>query len=150
MNSSVRYGSLVGRAALAAIFIVSGFGKLAGPAATAAYIASKGLPLPMAAAIAAGVLELAGGIALLAGYRTRSASLALTAFLVPATVLFHNPTGLVGMDAQMQLIHALKNLAIMGGLLSVATWGAGPIALDARKREPRPLRVPATVSEAAF
>jgi putative oxidoreductase len=132
MRTSERYGTLAARVALAAIFLVSGFGKLAGPAGTAAYIASKGLPLPMLAAIGAGVLELAGGLMLLVGLRTRWAAIALAVFLVPVTALFHNPAGLAGMEAQLQVIQVLKNLAIIGGLLSVASWGAGALSLDAR------------------
>ena len=130
MNSTERFGSLASRGALAAIFIISGFGKLAGPAGTAAYIASHGLPLPMLAAIGAGILELAGGVMLLVGLRARVAALVLATFLVPVTAIFHNPAGLTGMDAQMQVIQLLKNLAIAGGLLSIAIWGAGQLSFD--------------------
>lgn len=132
MKATERYGTLAARVALAAIFVVSGFGKLVAPAGAAAYIESKGLPLPMIAAVGAGVLELAGGVMVLVGLRARVAALALAAFLVPATLLFHNPIGLAGAEGHMQLIHALKNLAIIGGLLSVAASGAGPLALDGR------------------
>jgi len=132
MNSMERYGSLAARGALAAIFIISGFGKLSGLAGAAAYIASKGLPAPMLLAVLAGLLELAGGVLLLAGLRARYAALALALFLVPVTALFHNPIGLTGMDAQMQVIQVLKNLAILGGLLAVTTRGAGAFSLDAR------------------
>ncbi len=132
MTNLERYGSLVSRAALAIIFILSGFGKLAGPAAAASYIASKGLPAPTLLAVLAGITELAGGLMLLAGFRARVAALGLALFLVPTTILFHSPLGLTGMEANMQLIQVLKNLAIAGGLLSVATWGAGAFSLDAR------------------
>src|SRR5256885_2273599 len=132
MKQFERYGSLAARVALAAIFLVSGFSKLAGPAGTAAYIASKGLPLPMLAAIGAGILELAGGSMLIAGLRTRWAAIALAIYLVPVTVLMHNPAGLAGMEAQLQVIEVFKNLAIIGGLLSVASWGAGALSMDAR------------------
>ncbi len=90
MTTSERYGSIASRVALATIFLVSGFGKLAAPAGTAAYIASKALPLPMVAAVGAGLLELVGGLLFLLGLRTRPAALALAAFLVPTTLLFHN------------------------------------------------------------
>lgn len=131
MTSTERYGSLAARAALATIFVISGLGKLAGPEGAAAYIASKGLPAPMLLALLAGVTELAGGVMLAVGLRTRLAALALALFLVPATVLFHNPFGLTGAEAHMQQIQALKNLAIAGGLVALATWGAGAISLDA-------------------
>jgi len=127
MNDKLhRYGALAARLALAAIFIVSGWGKLAGPEGTAAYIAAKDLPAPMLLAILAGVAELAGGLALAAGLFTRQAALGLTIF-------FHNPIGLEAAAAQMQQVQALKNVAILGGLLALATLGAGLLSVDARR-----------------
>jgi putative oxidoreductase len=131
MTGLERYGSLAARTALAMIFIISGFGKLAGLEGAAAYIGSKGLPAPLLFALLAGVSELAGGLMLVAGLGTRLAALVLALFLVPATVFFHNPFGLAGAEAHMQQIHALKNIAIAGGLTALATWGAGSLSLDA-------------------
>jgi putative oxidoreductase len=136
MNAWQRYGSFAARLALAAIFIHSGFGKLASPEGAAGYIASKGLPAPLLLAVGAGVVELLGGLALVAGLRTRWAAVALALFLVPTTFFFHNPSGLEGAAAQMQAIQIYKNLAIAGGLLMLASWGAGPLSLDARHRGP--------------
>lgn len=124
--------TLVGRSLLAAIFVVSGVMKLATPEATAAYIASQGLPAPLALGIAAGLLELAAGLLLAVGFQTRWAAVVLAAFLVPVTALFHNPLGLSGAEAQLQLAQLLKNLAIMGGLLVVAGVGPGRFSVDAR------------------
>lgn len=132
MNTSERLGSLVARVALAAIFIHAGWGKLTGLEGTAAFIGSKGLPAPLALAALAGLTELAGGLLLVLGWRTRPAALALALFLVPATILFHNPAGLAGAEAQMQQIQVYKNVAIIGGLVAIATWGAGALSLDAR------------------
>jgi putative oxidoreductase len=127
-----QYGPLAGRSALALLFIVSGLGKLADPAATGAYIASKGLPLATLLAALAGAIEVAGGLSVLLGARARWGALALAAFLVPVTIIFHNPAGLEGMAAQMEMIQVLKNLAILGGLLTVASLGAGPVSLDSK------------------
>jgi len=126
-----RYGVLVARTLLAVIFIISGFGKLADLSGTAAYIGSTGLPAPMLLALLAGVSELVGGVMLVVGFQTRLAAIGLALFLVPATVLFHNPFGLEGAEAHMQQIHALKNIAIAGGFLALAVHGAGAISLEA-------------------
>ncbi len=132
-----KYGSLVARLAVAAIFIHGGWGKLGGLDGTAAYIASKGLPAPELGALFAALLELGAGLAIALGLGTRWAALALAIFLVPATAFFHNPVGLDGAAAQMQWIHVYKNLAIAGGLLAFTAFGAGPLALEARARRPR-------------
>jgi putative oxidoreductase len=58
--------------------------------------------------------------------------LILALYLVPVTLLCHNFWAYHGMDQQMQMINFLKNLAILGGLLALASEGAGPISLDAR------------------
>ena len=131
MNTLERYGSLGARGALALIFIISGFGKLTATAGAAAFIASKGLPAPTLLAVLAGVTELGGGLLVLGGLRVREAALLLAAFLVPTTVIFHNPSGLSGMAEEMQILQVLKNLAIIGGLLTVATRGATALSLDA-------------------
>ncbi|MBI3074401.1 MAG: DoxX family protein [Deltaproteobacteria bacterium] len=125
---------LVGRILIAVIFIYSGIGKLADPAATAGYIGSKGLPLPMIAAVGAGVVEAVGGLALALGLFARAGAIALIAFMIPTTIIFHNPSGLDEMQARMQTIQLLKNLAIIGGLFAFVAFGAGPLSLDAWRR----------------
>lgn len=127
-----QYGPLGARVLLALIFVMSGFSKLGDPTATAGYIASKGLPAGMFLAVAVGALEIAGGVSVLLGLWARVGALALAVFLVPATIIFHNPAGLTGMQAQMEMIQVMKNLAIMGGLLAVAAFGSGAYSLDAK------------------
>lgn len=117
--------AMTGRILLAAIFLLSGVGKLADPAGTAAYVASAGLPAPVLAAWGAAILETAGGIALIAGYRTRIFALALAGFSVIAALGFH-----AQFADQNQMIHFLKNLAIAGGLLQLAAFGPGRFALN--------------------
>ena len=137
MNGKLeKYGSLVARLAVAAIFVHGGWSKLGGLESTAAYIAAHGLPAAELGALLVASLELFGGLAIALGVGTRWASLALAVFLVPATWLFHNPIGLDAAAAQMQMIQVYKNLAIAGGLLALTAFGAGPLALEARARRP--------------
>jgi putative oxidoreductase len=120
---------LIGRVLLAAIFIVSALGKIADPAGTIGYITSVGLPAPSAGYALALIVELVGGLMILAGYRTRAAALVLAGFSVASALIFHHAIG-----DQNQLFHFLKNLAMAGGLLQVAAFGAGSISIDARRR----------------
>lgn len=118
----------VGRLLLALIFILSGLGKLGAPEATQSYIASVGLPLPVLSYYITILVEVVGGLLLIVGYQTRIASHVLAAFTLVAAALFHS-----NFADQNQMIHFLKNISIIGGLLQVAAFGAGAVSLDARR-----------------
>jgi len=125
-----KYLHISARALLALIFIISGLGKIAAFDQTKGFMAGAGLPFPELLLMATIAIEVAGGILLLIGYKTRLASAALAAFLVPVTFVFHaSHIGDPG-QAQQQLVEVLKNLAIIGGLLKVVADGPGLVALD--------------------
>lgn len=126
MNTT-SYASLVGRLLIGLPFAISGFGKLAAYGATTAYIASAGLPVPPLAYAIAVLVELGGGLLLIAGYQARSVALAMAVFTLAAAVSFHN-----NFADQNQMIHFLKNVMMAGGLLQIVAFGAGAISLDAR------------------
>ena len=134
MNAIERLGPLAGRVMMAALFIPSGFSKLAGFQGTVGYIASKGLPLPQLGAVAAIVVELLVVAALLLGWRTRWAALILVLFTLAAAVLFHDYWAAPPEQKMMQAINFWKNVAIAGGLLFVAAHGPGPYAVDREGR----------------
>lgn len=126
--TSSAYAAVAGRILLAAIFVLSGFSKIADPTGTLGYIGAVGLPLPQVALGVAILVEVVGGLALIIGYRTRLVALALAAFSIATAVFFHSMLG-----DQNQFIHFFKNIAIAGGLLQVAALGSGPIGLDSRR-----------------
>jgi putative oxidoreductase len=116
----------IGRILLAAIFIISGFGKVMAPAGTIGYIESSGLPFaPVAFAVAVAV-ELGGGLLLVAGIKTRLVAAILAAFSIVTAFAFHG-----NVADQNQMIHLLKNIAMAGGLLQVVAFGAGAWSVDA-------------------
>lgn len=126
--------SLTGRILLAMLFLPAGFSKIAGFAGTVGYIGSAGLPMPQVAAVVALVVEIGGGLALLAGFGTRIAALALALFTLVATFAFHNYWAVPADQAMVQQLMFFKNIAVVGGLLVLAAHGAGAFSLDARKR----------------
>ena len=126
--------SLIGRILLALLFVPAGFGKIAGFSGTASYIASKGVPLPELAAAAAIGVELGLGLLLLIGWQTRWAALGIAFFTVVITFIFHNFWAVPADQAMQQQQAFFKNIAIVGGLLTVAAWGAGAWSLDSNKR----------------
>ena len=128
MKCDVRYLPAIGRLLTAAIFIFSGFGKIAAPAMTQGYIALAGLPVPTIAYLIAIVIEVSGGLFLAIGFHTRATAAVLAAFVVATALSFHH-----NFADQNQLIHFLKNIAIAGGLLQVCAFGAGTFSFDNRR-----------------
>ena len=115
--------SLLGRIGLSLIFLISGWGKIAGYAATQGYMESQGVPgalLPLVIA-----LERGGGLAILGGFFTRWVALALAGFTLVAAFLFH-----ANLADQMQAIMFWKNFAIAGGFLLLAANGPGALSFD--------------------
>ena len=125
--------ALAGRVLLAALFLPAGIGKIAGFDGTVGYIASAGLPLPELGAVLAIVVEVGGGIALLTGFGARPAALLLAGFTLVATYFFHGYWRLPADQQFMQQLMFFKNLAVTGGLLTLAAWGPGAWSLGARR-----------------
>jgi putative oxidoreductase len=128
--SATRLIHLAGRSLVALVFVTAGFGKLMALQGTAAYMRSKGLPAAALLAIVAAVLEITAGVLVAAGMRARTAALALAAFLLVVTAIFHNPWGLPPAEAQAQLQQVFKNLAILGGLVLIALNAPHPERRD--------------------
>ena len=129
-TTTTNAAALVGRTLLALLFIVSGYGKITGFAGTAAYMASKGMPMTEVLLVATIAVELLGGLMLVAGIKARWVAAVIFLYIIPATIIFHNPVGLSGQEAQTQMINVLKNLSIMGGMLMVVAFGPGAWSVD--------------------
>jgi len=126
-DSARPYLVLAGRVLIALLFVLAGWGKIGGYAGTQAYMQSAGVPgmlLPLVI-----LLELGGGLAIIAGVFTRPVALLLAVFSVVAGLLFH-----AGSADQVQQIMFLKNLGLAGGFLFLAAAGAGPLSLDQRRQ----------------
>jgi len=94
------------------------------------YMASKSVPMAEPLLAASIALELVAGLMLVIGWKTRWAAWALFAFVLIATVIFHNFWAVPQEQAMLQTILFQKNLAIMGGLLYVALMGPGRLSVD--------------------
>ena len=114
----------IGRVGIAAIFILSGISKISDPAGTLGYIEAVGLPLaPLAPGVAI-LVELVGGVALVAGYRPRLIAGILALFSLATALAFHADLG-----DQNQFIHFFKNIALAGGLVQIVAFGGGKYAI---------------------
>lgn len=119
---------LGGRVFIALIFVVAGWGKIAGYAGTQAYMESMGVPGMMLPLVIA--LELGGGLLIIAGFQTRIVAFLLSGFCLVTAALFHN-----NFADQMQSILFMKNVAIAGGLLFLVVHGAGVFSVDSKLKK---------------
>lgn len=134
MNNTIQNSlSLAGRLLLALLFLPAGIGKITGFAGTVAYIASAGLPLPAVGAVIALAVEILGSLALISGFGTRLAALALALFTLVASFFFHAFWAVPADQQYVTQLLFIKNIAVVGGLLTLAAWGAGAWSLDARR-----------------
>jgi putative oxidoreductase len=125
MYALTTYGPLVARVLLGLLFLIEGLDKIGSIEGFAGYMASGGVPAFLAWPVV--VFEIVGGLALILGFQTRIAALALGAFCVVAGFLYDfNPAD------QQAMISLYKNMALGGGYLALAVLGAGRFALDNR------------------
>jgi putative oxidoreductase len=135
-----------GRVLFAVLFIVSGAFKLLDIAATTQMITDKvvipgllttyttqlegmtGMPMAQMMAIAAGALELICGLMIALNFGARFFAIVLIIFVVAATFYYHDFWNQTGADQKNNMIHALKNLSIVGALFIIVGIGRGPRA----------------------
>jgi putative oxidoreductase len=142
-NTCQSLTALSGRILLSAIFLFSGFGKIADWSGTADTMARHGMPLVPLFLAGAIAFEILGGLSLLLGFYGRIGAVALIVYLIPTTLIFHNFWAVDAAQQQNQMIHFMKNVAIMGGLFMVAALGTDGFSLDRwmnRNRAARPMR----------
>ncbi|ELS00711.1 putative membrane protein [Xenococcus sp. PCC 7305] len=130
----MKYIPLAARICLCSIFLNSGISKIFGFSGTAVMMANKGLPIAGILLLFTIAFQLLGGFSLLLGYKVKLGSILLILFLIPATLVFHNP-----LADPSQLNSFLKNIGLIGGLLMVIYAGAGALSIDssAKKVQPR-------------
>ena len=109
-----------GHVLLASMFITGGYGAFSQPGARVSKVEKAGIPMARQATIFNGGVMLVAGTSLAVGFLPKFSALLLLGSLIPTTFVGHNfwdedeaPT------RRNQQIHFTKNLAMMGGLISV-------------------------------
>jgi putative oxidoreductase len=121
----------LGRVLMALIFVLSGISKLGAIAATSAHMASAGIPYAGDLVWGAVALEIGGGAMLIVGLLARLVALALFFYTLTLAVLFHAYWTFTGAAAHAQHNDFFQHLSMMGGMLFVVAFGAGPYSIDA-------------------
>jgi putative oxidoreductase len=132
-NSSGGIVPLLGRILISPVFILAGITKVFAFSMMRGYVVAAHLPLPSFSLACAAVIEILGGLAILIGFHTRLAAWIVFLFLIPTTLLFHLVPALHNVDPVGNMTHVEKNLAIMGGLLVLAAFGAGTLSVDSSR-----------------
>jgi putative oxidoreductase len=134
-HSAVAPGSrslvlLAGRILMGAIFLNAGIRKVLGFAGTVGYFTKLGFAAPELFAVLAIVIEVGGSILLIIGWKTRWVAWLLALFVLIAALAAHRFWEFDAAQYANQMNHFMKNLAIIGGLLFVATFGPGSASVD--------------------
>ena len=127
---------LAGRALMGALFLVAGVRKILMFAGSVGYFAKLGFPAPEAMTVLAIVIEVGGGALLLLGWQTKRIAWLMIVFVAIATFMAHRFWEFDAAQYGAQLNNFLKNAAILGGLLYVATFGAGAMSVEGRGARP--------------
>ncbi len=123
MTKLTSFAAPVGRLLISLIFLLSGISKLSAYEATQGYMEAMGVPgalLPLTI-----LFEIGVSLAVIVGWQTRLAALALAGFSIIAAFLFHFNPG-----DQIQFIMFMKNIAMAGGFLFLVAFGAGAWSVD--------------------
>ena len=104
----------VARVLLGGLFVIAGVMKIFSFGANVELVASKGLPLPGVVLVIVILIEIGAGLAVILNKWVRIAVRVLVLFTILTILLFH-----LNWSDPIQFITALKNLAIIGGLLAL-------------------------------
>jgi putative oxidoreductase len=113
-------GTVLGRALIGLLFVMSGIGMLMDTAGSSGYLTSLGVPLAGLVIWLVIAVKIVAGGAVMLGKKIGAASFTLIVFTAMATLIAHS-----NWSDPMQLTAALKNLAIIGGLLYLMAYGPG-------------------------
>ena len=114
---------LIGRILISALFLLNGIFKISNYDGTIGWMESFGMPGILL--IPAIILEIAGPVLIIIGYKTKVAAGLLSLFCIATAFIFHNDFA-----NQMQLTSFLKNVALAGGFLIIFVNGAKGLSLD--------------------
>tara|TARA_Y100000814_G_C12134845_1_gene335366 strand:+ start:56 stop:433 length:378 start_codon:yes stop_codon:yes gene_type:complete len=114
---------LIGRILISALFLLNGIFKISNYDGTIGWMESFGMPGILL--IPAIILEIAGPVLIIIGYKTKLAAGFLSLFCIATAFIFHNDFA-----NQMQLTSFLKNIALAGGFLILFVNGAKGFSLD--------------------
>lgn len=132
MNALQSTTNFIGRFLIVVLFLPAGISKLTGFDGTVGYFSSIGIAMPAIAVVATIVVEVIGSLLLLVGYKTRMVAFGLAIFTLVASITGHAYWATPSEHAYVAQLLFFKNIAVIGGLLVLASAGAGSISVDSK------------------
>lgn len=124
----------IGRTLFSLIFLFASIGHFS--SGTIGYAQSQGVPMPSLLVPLSGLMAFLGGLSILLGYHARVGATLIILFLVPVTFYMHNFWAVTDPQMhQMQMVHFLKNLSMLGGAILILFYGSGPYSVDSVRRK---------------
>ncbi|MEN9551846.1 MAG: hypothetical protein RI935_223 [Candidatus Parcubacteria bacterium] len=120
--------ALIARSFIALLFVFAGIGKAMDFDVFANSLGQMNLPVPMLAALIVVIIEIPVALAFAYGYKVKETGYALITFTVLATLIAHRD-----FSNQMNVIMALKNLAVVGGIMAAVACSCGNCAVHGKK-----------------
>jgi putative oxidoreductase len=134
LNALQSTTNFIGRILIAALFLPAGIAKLTAFDGSVNYFASIGIAMPAIAVVATIIVEVLGSLLLVIGYKTRIIAIGLAIFTLIASVIGHAYWLAPAEQAYVAQLLFYKNIAIIGGLIILATYGAGSISIDGKTK----------------
>lgn len=131
----MKYFLVVIRIVIGGMFVLAGIGKLFGPEPFLAMMEGANMFMIPLFFWAATALEIIGGGALITGFRSKWAAIALMGFTAVVSVIIHDFWTMEGTEAESQMFFFLKNIVIIGLLFLVIKFGSGRFAFENRKKK---------------
>ena len=114
---------VVGRFLLGLMFIIAGIRNFVRLEERFAFKTNYGFVLPLPLLIAGFAVQLLGGLSVALGLWPAWGALALIAFTIPATALYHNVLMFSGKEREPHIYFLTVNLALIGAFLLVIALG---------------------------
>jgi putative oxidoreductase len=128
---NMQYLATIGRIIIGLFFLAAGASKMGNPSpASLIALIDSGMPWPELMYTLTAACETTAGLCFILGLHVRLVSLLLFVFTVLVSILLHAFWSFDAPERTTQMIMFLKNIALSGGLLAFAGFGAGKLSLD--------------------
>jgi putative oxidoreductase len=123
MNQGLMW--IAARVSVAWVFLFSAYQLILRFQLAQARLGAQGWILTEVAIVGSIVVMVLGSVSILLGFKASKGALLLLIYLVPLSLIFHNPF----YGNPLKQLEFFKTLAVAGGLLMIVVHGSGPWSL---------------------